>query len=92
MANEERKRQLEIASVKQNYAMLLLTIMTLMNILLGVFMVYRYIPIPIGMTISFVVMLLIAMKAHSSLLEDGETIWESPKDFHKRRQSRLNND
>lgn len=81
----ERKAELNRAAIKQQYAVTALIMMTMINILLGVLMVIGFLSIWSGMLISFGVMLLILMKANRDLLEEGETLWESPRDFHTRR-------
>lgn len=72
------------AMAQQQYAMTALLIITLLNILFGVLMVSKMIPIWAGMFLSFFVVVLVLWKAQRDLLDDGETMWESPKKFHQR--------
>lgn len=86
MISEERKKELKVAATKQQYATTALVLMTCMNVVLGTLMVSRVIPIWLGMFLSFGMMGLVVFKANRDLLDEGETLWESPKDFHKRRR------
>lgn len=86
MSREERKEQLKIAANKQQYATTALVLITCANVMLGTLMVSRVIPVSMGMLLSFGIMGLVLLKANKDLLEEGETLWESPKDFHKRRR------
>jgi len=86
MISEERKKELNVAATKQQYATTALVLMTCMNVVLGTLMVSRVIPIWLGMFLSFGMMGLVVFKANRDLLDEGETLWESPKDFHKRRR------
>jgi len=86
MISEERKKQLNIAGIKQQYATTALVLITCMNVMLGVLMVSRILPVWLGMVLSFGMMALVVFKANRDLLDEGETLWESPKDFHKRRR------
>ena len=88
---ESRKKQLEVAGDKQRYAVTALVLMTCINVMLGTLMVSREIPIWLGMFLSFGVMGLIVYKANKDLLNRGETMWESPRDFHERRRKEIEN-
>ena len=89
--SENRKKQLEIAGDKQRYATTALVLMTCINVMLGTLMVSREIPIWLGMFLSFGIMGLIVYKANKDLLNKGETMWESPNDFHERRRKEIEN-
>jgi len=84
------KKELEKAYQKNSYAATALVIMTCMNVVLGILMVQRVLPIWLGMCISFAFMGLISLKAHKDLLEKDETVWESKEKFHERRARNMN--
>jgi hypothetical protein len=88
---ESRKNQLEVAGDKQRYAVTALVLMTCINVMLATLMVSREIPIWLGMFLSFGIMGLIVYKANKDLLNRGETMWESPRDFHERRRKEIEN-
>jgi hypothetical protein len=89
--SESRKKQLEVAGDKQRYAATALVLMTCINVMLATLMVSREIPIWLGMFLSFGIMGLIVYKANKDLLNRGETMWESPRDFHERRRKEIEN-
>lgn len=82
---EERRIQLLKAESKQQYAYTILILMTCMNVVLGILMVYKIFPIWLGMVLSFVGMGLFTYISSTRLMDKGETPWESAEQFHARR-------
>jgi hypothetical protein len=76
------------ALMKQQYAFTALIIMTVMNAMFGIFMIYKIMPVWLGMSLSFFAMVIIAFKAQKDLLSEGETMSESPDQFRERRSNK----
>ena len=76
------------AMAQQQYAITALLIITAFNVLFGVLMVASIVPVWFGMSLSFSLVLLVLLKAQRDLLDEGETMWESPKRFHKRNSNK----
>ena len=87
--SEHRKRELEKASDKQRYAVNALVLMTCINVMLGILMLTREIPVWLVMFLSFGIMGGIVYKSNRDLLNKEETLWESPENFHERRRKEI---
>ena len=72
------------AASQQQYAVTTLIFITLSNVFFGILMVYKFLPVWLGMILAFIVMGLFVLRAQKALLEDGERMWESPDKFHDR--------
>jgi hypothetical protein len=79
MSDAEKK-----CASQQQYAITALVVMTGLNILFGALVVYGAISVLVGMILSFSAMAIIIVKANRDLLDDDETMWESPEDFRNR--------
>jgi hypothetical protein len=79
MSDAEKK-----CASQQQYAITALVLMTGLNILFGALVVYGVISVLVGMILSFSAMAIIIVKANRDLLDDDETMWESPEDFRNR--------
>ncbi len=76
------------AADKQQYAFTCLVVISCFNIMFGILMVYKIIPVWLGMIFAFFVMGIIILKARNRLLDEGETLSESANQFHTRRSQK----
>jgi len=72
------------AEAQQQYAMLALLVITGLNVMFGCLMVAKILPVWLGMILAFGAMTVIILKAQRDLLDDDESMWETPKEFHER--------
>ena len=79
MSDAEKK-----CASQQQYAITALLIMTVFNILFGGLMVYEIVPVWLGMTASFAMMIAVIYKVQKDLLDRDEKMWESAEDFRNR--------
>ena len=74
--------------IEQQYAITTLIIMTASNALLGILMIFEIIPVPYGMTLAFIVMCGMIWKCKRDLMGNVR-LWENPKQFRNRMDSRI---
>jgi hypothetical protein len=74
------------AANQQQYAYTVLLIMTMINIMFGVLMVSRILPVWLGMILAFSAMTIVFAKAKNRLLDSDESLFETADDFHNRRK------
>ena len=73
---------------QQQYAVTSLIVISGFNIMYGTLMVYKIMPVWLGMILAFITMGIITLKARKDLLDDGETMTESADHFHARRSQK----
>jgi len=69
---------------QQQYAVTCVIVITGFNIMYGALMVYKVVPVWLGMILAFLTMGIVALKARRDLLDEGETLTESPEHFRTR--------
>lgn len=74
------------AANQQQYAYTVLLIMTMINIMFGVLMVSKIVPVWLGMILAFSAMTIMFAKAKTRLLDSDESLFETADDFHNRRK------
>ena len=74
------------AANQQQYAYTVLLIMTMINIMFGVLMVSKIVPVWLGMILAFSAMAIVFAKAKTRLLDSDESLFETADDFHNRRK------
>ena len=74
------------AANQQQYAYTVLLIMTMINIMFGVLMVSRILPVWLGMILAFSAMTIVFAKAKNRLLDSNESLFETADDFHNRQK------
>jgi len=86
MTCEKKRRIMSVrkAEAQQQYAMLALLVITGLNVMFGCLMVAKILPVWLGMILAFGAMTVIILKAQRDLLDDDESMWETPKEFHER--------
>jgi len=76
------------AANQQQYAVTCIVVITGFNIMYGTLMVSKIVPVWLGMILAFLTMGIIALKARRDLLDSGETMTETPEQFHTRRSQK----
>ena len=74
------------AANQQQYAYTVLLIMTMINIMFGILMVSKILPVWLGMILAFSAMTIVFVKAKNRLLDSDESLFETADDFHNRRK------
>ena len=74
------------AANQQQYAYTVLLIMTMVNIMFGILMVSKIVPVWLGMILAFSAMTFMFAKAKNRLLESDESLFETADEFHSRRK------
>ena len=74
------------AANQQQYAYTILLIMTMINIMFGILMVSKIVPVWLGMILAFSAMAIVFAKAKNRLLDSDESLFETADEFHDRRK------
>ena len=74
--------------IEQQYAITMLIVMTMFNIILGTLMIFEIIPVEYGMSFAFFMMAGMIWKCKRDLMGDVR-LWENPKQFRNRMDTRI---
>tara|TARA_R100001015_G_C4562879_1_gene122409 strand:- start:31 stop:561 length:531 start_codon:yes stop_codon:yes gene_type:complete len=84
MTESEKK-----AASQQQYASTILIVMTFVNIVFGVLMITKILPVYLGMVLAFCAMFVIFLIAKKRLIDKDESLWETPMEFHQRMNRKI---